>query len=199
MEEAAAETGDGAAADLTPAEDDAPAAEEGGPPAEPDVAAADEPADVAAPVTDEERRLARAERFGLMTTEVVQQKKKERAERFGLVTKETVEAKKIERAARFGLITAETEQKKKQDRAARFGLSEAAKKAVSAAAGNGKAKDKKVSIVSSLAKLYLGYQSRSWGDDAFLRLPDISSPPVHSLPSLKAPLLFSPSHHRRRA
>jgi hypothetical protein len=56
-------------------------------------------------MTDEERRLARAKRFGMVTKEVVQEKKKARAERFGIPP--TVEEKKAERARRFGLDAAE--------------------------------------------------------------------------------------------
>mmetsp|Transcript_27215 Transcript_27215/g.68508 ORF Transcript_27215/g.68508 Transcript_27215/m.68508 type:complete len:195 (-) Transcript_27215:40-624(-) len=82
-----------------------------------------------AEMTDEERRLARAKRFGLVTTEVVQEKKKARAERFGLeaATKATAAANKANSNA-----NSKEMQEKLKARQARFGSSGGGAKAADA-------------------------------------------------------------------
>ena len=49
----------------------------------------------------------RAERFGIVTPDVVQDMLKARQERFGMETKETLDVKRIERMKRFGVPTKE--------------------------------------------------------------------------------------------
>ena len=118
----AAEEGKGV--DPAGAEDVAGAAEQDQPQAE-----------AAAPVTDEGRKLLRAQRFGLVTAEIQKQKKIERAERFGIPTPELEQKKKNERAARFGVVTEGMLEQKKKERAARFGISENRPKAAISKAG----------------------------------------------------------------
>ena len=72
--------------------------------------------------TDEEKKKARAEKFGLQTDD---EKKEVRAAKFGIDTDASIEAKKEERAAKFGIDTAKSLVDKKAERAARFGNSTA--------------------------------------------------------------------------
>jgi len=69
-------------------------------------------------MTDEEKKKARAEKFGLQSDE---EKKEVRAAKFGIDTDSTIEAKKEERAAKFGIDTPKTVSDKKAERLARFG------------------------------------------------------------------------------
>lgn len=49
------------------------------------------------------KRLERAQKFGVISKEIVDDKKKERAMRFGMVTMDINDDKKKERALKFGL------------------------------------------------------------------------------------------------
>lgn len=82
--------------------------------------------------TDEEKKKARAEKFGLQTDD---DKKEVRAAKFGIDTDASIEAKKEERAAKFGIDTTKKVVDKKAERAARF--------------GNGAANTNKLSVSSS--------------------------------------------------
>ena len=52
---------------------------------------------------EQQKKLERANRFGLSIPELEKEKKEARAKRFGIETKESLEAKKLERMRRFGL------------------------------------------------------------------------------------------------
>lgn len=82
------------------------------------------------PMTEEEKRIARAERFGVQNESVEKQKQIARAERFGLDNADLDREKRKQRAERFGVHNADLEAEKKKQRAERFGTeSEEAKKA----------------------------------------------------------------------
>ena len=76
-----------------------------------------------------QKKLQRAERFGIVTKEISEQRIKQRQERFGIETKESVDAKKQERMKRFGSMmegatsnmTAEELDAKRKARLERFG------------------------------------------------------------------------------
>lgn len=69
-------------------------------------------------LTDEEKKKARAEKFGLQSDD---DKKEIRAVKFGIDTDTSIEAKKEARAAKFGIDTNKGVTDKKAERAARFG------------------------------------------------------------------------------
>ena len=76
--------------------------------------------------------MERAERFGIVTKEISEQRIKQRQERFGIETKESLDAKKQERMKRFGSmeeasqigISSEELEKKRKARMERFGAAE---------------------------------------------------------------------------
>merc|ERR550537_472174 len=68
--------------------------------------------------TDDEKKKARAEKFGLQSDD---EKKEVRAAKFGIDTETSIEAKKEERAAKFGINTPKSVADKKAERLARFG------------------------------------------------------------------------------
>ena len=77
------------------------------------------------------KKLERAERFGIVTKEVTEQRIKNRQERFGIETKESMDVKKQERMKRFGqmtepaaLGTSEEVEAKRKARMERFGANE---------------------------------------------------------------------------
>eukprot|EP00347_Sterkiella_histriomuscorum_P023144 403335780 len=82
---------------------------------------------------EQEKRLARAQKFGLNTSETEEQKRQERAVKFGLISasavtgakpsKQEMDEKRKERAQRFGLTTADDEEEKRLKRLERFGQS----------------------------------------------------------------------------
>lgn len=72
---------------------------------------------------EKEKRLARAQKFGIVTKDVEELKRQERAVKFGLISasgvtqkasKEEVDQKRLERAKRFGLASKEEEEDKKR-------------------------------------------------------------------------------------
>ncbi|CAH0479254.1 unnamed protein product [Peronospora belbahrii] len=76
----------------------------------------------AKPMTEEEKRAARAAKFGIPLS--LEDKKAQRAKRFQLPSAVAVDedAKRLKRAERFNLETKDTLDKKKEARAERFGL-----------------------------------------------------------------------------
>jgi len=73
----------------------------------------------------EKRKLQdRAKKFGIVTNEDEEDRKKNRAKRFQIPIKQSEgeeNQKKMERAQRFGVVTKELEDEKKQARVERFG------------------------------------------------------------------------------
>mmetsp|Transcript_20581 Transcript_20581/g.57100 ORF Transcript_20581/g.57100 Transcript_20581/m.57100 type:complete len:222 (+) Transcript_20581:275-940(+) len=63
-----------------------------------------------AAMSEVDKKLLRAQRFGMVTKETVEEKKKQRAERFGIPLPE--DQKRLERAKRFGLPLGSEEKKK---------------------------------------------------------------------------------------
>ena len=89
------------------------------------------------------KKMMRAERFGIVTKEISEQRIKQRQERFGIETKESMDAKKQERMKRFGSmmdgatssLTSEELEAKRKARMERFGAD--AVEEAEKSAGNG--------------------------------------------------------------
>lgn len=69
----------------------------------------------------EDKKIARAKRFGISHPTLEEEKKRKRAERFGLDDPQVEEERKLARAKRFGTSHPRLEEEKKIQRAERFG------------------------------------------------------------------------------